>query len=1073
MLLSSKSHTASDTGRKSMVILLMSVFFVYHAASQDYNYRNFNTEDGLAQSYIYSIIQDVHGYLWIGTGGGLSRYNGFVFDNYTTSDSLADNFISCSIVDGEGIWFGHMNGMLSYYNGKQFKAFNIPQQNPGPVTHFANSPDGQIWASSYSNGLMKLDINVGVEKTYAFDNNIYISTFEYLSDNELLIGTNTGLMHCRINDRDEIEIIQPVEEISGFKITSIQKMRRESGFYVATENEGIYKLTIPDNGFKANKIELKPDNEITGVQYVYEDSRSNLWIGTFGSGLAKIVFSSYGELTKIDRYDRTNGFITNNVKTVFEDREGNIWAGNYGEGLTQITPKVFFFNSLDNASSGKNIFAICITGQFRWIGTEKGLIKMDHASGRIISLYGESSGLPRDTVTSVYTVNGEELWIGTDKHGIFRMKISSDRILKYEIGSGTLENSVIAITGSGDGVWIGTKKGLCNIDLLADTIKWYTINQGGLPHNNIRGLYAGNRDILWVTTRSNTLAYIQDEKVHKIPINPVSGILTLGPIAEDKDSTIWVGSNGSGIFIMESDSIINLTVNEGLLSNYCYSLVCDANNNIWAGHKGGLSRIRAIDFSVKPVQQFENTSEGIGFNNDATFIDQQQKIFFGTDQGLLTYDPLMDDPLYVPPVLSITSIQVNNTEVEVTGQIILSPGTYKIKIDFLGISLREPDLVRYQYKLEGYDDWSDITHNKSVTYNQLTKGQYTFMLKSSSGEGITVENPITLDIYIKKPVWERWWFYFTGISLIIILIFIYIKRREHKFLSEKRILEEKVQERTREIQSQKNELELQRDIIESKNENITSSISYASNIQRAIFPPNDLIDRLLPDHFILFKPKDIVSGDFYWMTKKNNKIVFAVGDCTGHGVPGAFMSLLGITLLNEIVNIEGITSSLDIVTKLREKVVLSLKQNRKDASATDSIEIALCVFDPAQNIIQYTGGMNDLVYIRDRNLNIAKADGFSVSAISEDLSPFTMKEIAIKKGDVFYLFSDGYQDQFGGDKDKKYTKHRLYDTLLEIHKLPMERQKEFLERKHQQWIGDKIQTDDITVLGVRMRGTGR
>jgi serine phosphatase RsbU (regulator of sigma subunit) len=257
-------------------------------------------------------------------------------------------------------------------------------------------------------------------------------------------------------------------------------------------------------------------------------------------------------------------------------------------------------------------------------------------------------------------------------------------------------------------------------------------------------------------------------------------------------------------------------------------------------------------------------------------------------------------------------------------------------------------------------------------------------------------------------------------------------------------------------------------MIDEKNANITSSIRYASNIQKAVLPPIELIDKLLPDNFILSKPKDIVSGDFYWLTEKDNKIVFTVADCTGHGVPGAFMSLLGITLLNEIVNIKGITRSDTIVTELRYSLIHSLQQSRKDITTSDGFDIALCVLDNQQKRIQFTGGMSNLIYIHDGNLSVVRADRNSVCVEYGNSGPFTMKEFDYKKGDVLYLFSDGYQDQFGGRQDKKYFVHRFYVELLDIHRLPMSKQKEILEKNLKEWMGDNVQTDDITVMGIRL-----
>ncbi len=1066
MFLSVRNYIKAHLKREVILIIFLWVL-TGNAFPQICNFRNFNTEDGMAQSYIYSIEQDIRGYLWVGTGNGLSRYNGFVFDNYTTSDSLGDNFINCGIRDGKSMWFGHMNGLLSYFDGRKFHTVTVSHPGLSPVTHLAKSPDNQVWAGTYSDGLLKLNKDSAAVKHYRFKDQTVIISFEFLDNNALLVGTNAGLLYCRLKDPEGIEIIRPVSEIPESKIMCIQKMRNGSGFYIATENDGIFQLLNENNQFKTSKITTDPFSGFTGVQYIYEDSRSDLWLATFGKGLIRITNPASGEKMKINYFNKANGFITDNVKTVYEDREGNIWSGNYGKGLTQITPETFFVYTFDKQEYGNNIFSLCFNGGYRWIGTDNGLVKTDTLTGKVIHFYGKGSGLPKDTVTTVYSLNGKELWIGTEKNGVFRMETGTGKILKYPIGNGALENSVNIITGREDQVWIGTKRGLCSVNTRSNKITWYTISQGGLPHNFINCLLIDRSGRLWVSTSSNVLSYIQGDKVFKVPLN-ISGILTLGPVTEDSDSRIWVGSNGNGVFMLESDSIANITVKEGLLSNYCYSLICDDRNNIWVGHKGGLSRIRISDLSVKPVQHIKGISDSYQFNPNAIIKDQQDKIWFGSDKGLVLYNPSLEDPRSLPPVLGITSIRINDDIIDFTDRIILAPGNYKIRIDFLGISLKEPELVTYQYKMDGYDQLSEVTKSTSITYPRLTEGNYTFILKASSGDGVVSEKPLTLNIIIKAPLWEKWWFYPVTFLLLMLLAFIYIKRREYRFLAEKRILEEKVAERTSEIQSQKNEIELQRDVINEKNANITSSIQYASHIQNAVLPPIGLIDNLLTDYFILSKPKDIVSGDFYWLTEKENKIVVTVADCTGHGVPGAFMTMLGITFLNEIVNIEGITRSVDIVTNLRERIINSLHQDRKVAPITDGMDMALCVLDKQQKSIQYTGAMNDLIYFHNGNLQVFKADSSSVCAFYNKTSAFTMKEFEYEKGDVFYLFSDGYQDQFGGERLKKFLIPHFRLTLQEIHKLPMPEQKEILERKLSEWMKGEIQTDDITVMGIRL-----
>ena len=1054
---------------RRVILLLFFLVLVNRSFSQSYNFRTFTSEDGLAQSFVYSIIQDNSGYLWIGTDNGVSRYNGFEFENFTTQDSLADNFITCSITDRGGLWFGHRNGRLSYYNGRNFRSFDIPVAVVSPVTHFVKGSDGRIWVSTYSGSLLRLGSDTGSMKHFVFKDQIPIITFNFTANGELLVATDSGLLLCRLTDDGEVEIIRKLTEIPELKVTAIEKMRNNQGFFIATEDDGIYQLIDKDKLLTISKINTDTNFEFVKIQHIIQDSNYDLWVCSFGKGLIKINDPSSGDLAKITEFNNSNGFSTVNVKTIYEDREGNIWSGNYGDGLTLIVPKTFSLITFDKALYGNSIFSICLNRQYRWLGTEKGLLKTDQMSGQVIKFYGKENGLPKDTVSAIYSADGKEFWIGTNKNGVFRLQSEKETILKYPLGNGVLENSISMITGKGDQIWIGTKKGLCNIHSGTNRIKWYSINQGGLPHNIITSLFLDNEERLWVCTKSGVLAYIQNEKVIKIPLNLGSGILTLSAVTEDMDSRIWVGSNGNGVFLIESDTATNLTAKEGLLSNYCYSLLSDNNQNIWVVHKGGLSRIRSTDYAIKPMQCVEYISSDCQYNPNAIIKDQNEKIWFGSDKGLISYDPTREVPNLEPPVLGITSIKINDEEKEPAEKIILSPGNYKIRIDFLGINLKEPELVTYQYKMEGYDQWSDITKNTNVTYDHLTEGKYTFILKASSGDGAVSENPLAISFIIEKPIWKKWWFYTINVLLLYLSMYFYIKSREKRFLDEKKILEEKVIERTFEIQSQKNEIELQRDEIDRKNASITSSIRYARHIQYAVLPPIELIDKLLPDNFILRKPKDIVSGDFYWLTEKNNKIIFTVADCTGHGVPGAFMSLLGITLLNEIVNIHGITRSDDIVTNLRDRVIQSLQQRRNEITTRDGMDLALCVLDKQNKKLQFTGAMNDLVHINNNEFEIIKADRLDVSASYEDdLGYFTMKEINYQEGDVLYLSSDGYQDQFGGENNSKYLRSRFYDKLFEIYELPMMKQKRILEEELQSWMKDNIQTDDITVMGIRL-----
>lgn len=269
------------------------------------------------------------------------------------------------------------------------------------------------------------------------------------------------------------------------------------------------------------------------------------------------------------------------------------------------------------------------------------------------------------------------------------------------------------------------------------------------------------------------------------------------------------------------------------------------------------------------------------------------------------------------------------------------------------------------------------------------------------------------------------------------------------------------------LEEQNIEIKHQRDQIFQQKQEITDSIHYASRIQNALLPPEKLLGKL-SDHFILYKPRDIVSGDYYWMTQKDGKTVILAADCTGHGVPGAFMSMLGISFMNEIVNKSDMTQPNEILNKLRDNVVNSLHQTGEEGEAQDGMDLALCVINNDKSKLQYSGAYNPLFLIRDEKLIEYKPDKMPIGIYKEKQDSFTNHEIDIREGDALYLFSDGYVDQFGGPGAKKFMAKRFKELLLSIYKKPMTEQKNILDTTLEEWKGGIDQIDDILVMGIRI-----
>ena len=255
--------------------------------------------------------------------------------------------------------------------------------------------------------------------------------------------------------------------------------------------------------------------------------------------------------------------------------------------------------------------------------------------------------------------------------------------------------------------------------------------------------------------------------------------------------------------------------------------------------------------------------------------------------------------------------------------------------------------------------------------------------------------------------------------------------------------------------------------IEGKNRLITSSIEYAKTIQQALLPAREEINRIFPDHFILYQPKDIVSGDFYWGKECEDSILMAAVDCTGHGVPGAFMSILGMSLLKEASSHDRSLNPAEMLDILREKVKHALQQDENMDANKDGMDMALCKLDSSHKHLQYAGAYNPLYLIRDGELKEYKADRQPV-AIHYREKPFTNHSIDLQPGDCFYIFSDGFADQMGGEQERKIMSGKFKQWLLDTHTLPMEQQKEALLDRFNSWKGNTEQTDDILVIGIRV-----
>lgn len=486
------------------------------------------------------------------------------------------------------------------------------------------------------------------------------------------------------------------------------------------------------------------------------------------------------------------------------------------------------------------------------------------------------------------------------------------------------------------------------------------------------------------------------------------------------------------------------------------------------------------------------------------------------DQECLKIQEQIDDKNFIPITLSnLASIYLEYHQTEKAFE--LAKKAYKISRTTgycEAIRVSSEILEKICYKMGDYknsrkyyeefilmrDSVSKIENQKFVQQKYF---QYQYEKKAATdsiahSKAIEIKN-LQLEKSEHQKHTQRVIIYFFVVGFILVTIFLGVivnllinKKRANELLEKQNI---EISQQKEEIVMQRDEIEAQRDLVtEQKNkietihEELTSSIRYAWRIQGALLPSSEQMKELLGEHFVLFLPKDIVSGDFYWVTKFKQYTIFCVADCTGHGVPGAFMSMLGISFLNEIVHKEGVTLAVQILEHLRKNIIYALKQKGEVEEQKDGMDINLCVIDTSSNEMQFAGGYNPCWIIpnpayseqrvivpelkaedifNDGSLIQLKGDKMPI-AIHKHMKPFTNHLVQLYPGDQLYIMSDGYEDQFGGTSGRKFMVKALRELVIANGQLPMEQQKQQLEQTLREWMNGYEQLDDITMLGIRI-----
>lgn len=1024
----------------------------------------YGSADGLPQENVTSIFHDKQGYIWFGTFSGAVKFNGRKMENFSTANGLVSNEVMDINQDSTGvIYFATLNGISTLKNS------NVD-------TLIIDIPFKHIFIDSYNN------------KWFFGDDGIY-----YFKKNKILD-------------------LNKIQKLKLFNIHSIAQIPDENSFFIGTSS-GIYLLDADKNNV------VKISDYYT--YYIFIDDDKKVWIsakdGIYYTNIYSLEDGNIGERIN----EKSN--IKTNIQKITQTSDGAIWLiGNFNAYQIfslNLSPIVY---DQSIGLSGQKILSFDVDNEENiWFGYYGGVQKLTNRSLRVIypdKLNYYINNIVQDNLNHIWFGFNNKIYVLADSLVDFTSKISS-----------TFNSFVVSKEPVNNNIIVASTNGLFEVDPKNLNVIRKNIFKNELL--SLKNILVDTKGEIFITSGYNGIVYYFKD-FNSNPVSIENSSTTLLHEFIQKDSLI-LGANNNGLVYFSDSTFkpfikfpftvstfkkvrehFYLGTENGLyelignkiepiiirnLSNLSITAISEANDpeHIWIGTFKGLNYVNVktweSEFTVDALDGLPGNEIAIG----GLLRDAKGMLWIGTLHGICTYDIKKKSDVKYAPDCRIETIILNGKEINSLAQI-LKHNQNNFLFELSGLSFKNEQSIVYDFYLRGknkiYASSSGVPYK--AAYQNLPPGKYSFLFRAKGKDGIWSYYR-SLDFEIQKPIWLTWWFISLMVLTLISIVFLIIKLRERALRAQNEELERLVKERTFEIEQQKAAIEAknaeleqqqeeiivqrdeitkqrdiaekQRDSIAQQQEEIMDSIYYAKRIQAAILPPKAYLKSILPESFILYMPRDIVSGDFYWIKKIGEEIFVVAADCTGHGVPGAFMSMLGSALLDEIIlrNSEELDAG-NILNKLREGIVHALHQTGKVEEAKDGMDLALYSINPSKHTIQFSGAFNPLYIIRDDEIIEFKADRKPIGIFENEATSFTTHLFTPKNGDILYTFSDGYASQFGGPNGKKLNGSRLKKIFLSIKDKSMEEQGVLLQKTLKNWMGVKYeQVDDIIVIGVK------
>ncbi len=1047
-------------------------------------YVDYGAADGLPQEDIFSIFQDQNGYMWFGTNLGAVRYNGREMTVFNHEHGLPANSVRDIKQDSSGfMYFATTNGIAKFHGERTVETFlegvafnkifvdsrNIPWFIGDDGVFMREKKGSTRHLNSELLALPRVIHNITEDRGTG---NMLIATiagvFMYNIENHRITQlSDTDCYSLYVDDHDSLWI----STRDGLLITGMNDLKENS-------SDAVFQ--------NLNKRLHFPTDIISDI---ISNPLGSVWLLT-SSTVMQLISTDQAPIV----YENEIGIMNNKILSLLVDHENNIWIG-FSGGLQRLTNnqglRNFYPEMIDSY-----VYSVFQDDMNRtWITSDNGVFYFQE--GELLN-FTQGKGMSNTKFTGTILPNNNILL--ANSNGLYEVSCLTLEIVNHNPFSHIahiLEN--IFITGQGEIFLLTGINGIIYYfpdfnSEPAELKNRYTSNIFQLIELNGRVIGGNNTGFVSFNGEAFELLQESDCSIWSLHM---------------EDDKIWVGTDcGIGLVTGNRFDEMELTTFDRAL--VIKSILPAKNRNyLWLGTNKGFSYFnkesRGFEFTV-------NAKDGLSgdeVTQGGLFLDNHDLLWVGTYHGISNFNIKARSSLTNTPVCHIEKMLLNGEQVEAESGKSFSHRENNLIFEISALSFSDETSVEYEYYLRGTGNQYSAYHRGSeyrANFNNLPPGKYEFIYKAKGKDNVWGYSE-KFEFSIRKAWYNTWIFRLLAVTLFLLLGYMADLLRVKVITNQKNRLEHQVKERTfeleeanreieakrdkienqlEEIETQRDQIVAQRDLVIKQKQAITDSITYAQKIQSAILPSQTTIQNFFAEHFIIFQPRDIVSGDFYWFKEIENSMVIVGADCTGHGIPGAFMSMLGVTLLNEGLGDSSMIKPSEILGHLRIKVKELLAQEGKAEDQKDGMDMAFVLIDKTNPQLQYAGANFPLYLIRKKNGIVEgelepylslENNHYQLFEMKGDKQPigvhwdergFTNHVIKPQSQDAIYIFSDGFVDQFGGEKRKKYKSVNFKKLLLSIQEESMEKQKLLIEKAFENWRGKIEQIDDVSVIGLRI-----